>query len=99
MLKWLSKIFQKKKKKKETNPNICANCVYWKSEEENGKVVSMNPNIRFCDINKCYTTNDNTCEGFHKEEFEALPNSTSTEELRLDYDLSIERNDQDDTKN
>lgn len=98
MFKWLSKIFQKKKKK-EINPNSCTNCVYWKSEEENGKVTSLNPNIRFCDMNKMYTTSESTCMRFHKEEFEALPNSTQTEELRLDYDLSIERNDQDDTKN
>lgn len=97
MFKWLSKIFQKKKK--VTNPNICANCVYWKSEEENGKVVSLNPNIRFCDMSKLYTKSTSSCPNFHKEEFEALPGSTSTEELRLDYDLSIERNDQDGTKN
>jgi hypothetical protein len=98
MLKWLSKIFQKKKKK-ETNPNICANCVYWKSEEESGVYLSKNPNIRYCGMKNFYTVGHNNCEDFHKEEFEALPNSTSTEELRLDYDLSIERNDQDDTKN
>src|SRR6185312_7364820 len=96
MLKWLKKLFQKKKNKGELNLYSCKNCVFWKVEEENNKDY-ISPYNRFCDINKKYTNMYSTCPHFLEERFEATPESTQTEEIEINHNLSIEREDENDT--
>jgi len=71
--------------------NTCEFCIWWKSEEENGKCRLMSDKLRFCDINKKYTLNNYSCDAFKIEKFEADEFSTSTQEYNVNLDLEIER--------
>lgn len=85
MFKWLEKIFKKK------NKSIgCYSCIYWKSEEENNKHF-INPNFRYCDMQKKYKFGHNKCNKYIEEKFHPHEGSISTDYLNLDLDSSIEK--------
>lgn len=99
MVNWLKKLFQKKKNEEvKVEHNVCSSCVHWKSEELNNVTIPIYTDIRYCDIQKDYTEKNDNCYAFLKEEFEATANSTSTKEVSLDYDLSVEKSEENGTR-
>ena len=97
MLKWLTKIFKKKIKQEEIKPlENCSKCVWWKSEEENNMPILKREHLGYCDVHKTYTPSTYKCSAFKEERFEATHDSIQTEEIEINHDLSIERDDQND---
>jgi hypothetical protein len=83
MLLKLKKIFYKWKNKDKTN--ICDNCVFYKSEELYNMPIKKD--VRYCEINKQYKVDNQSCKCFIKEWFTAKPGSTETPELDLNLDM------------
>lgn len=78
--------------------DICANCIWHKSEEENS--VPIINHVRFCDKYSKYTPSYYSCDGFKKEYFHAKEtlNPTSTDEIMINTKFEVSKSDME-TKN
>jgi hypothetical protein len=86
MFNWLAKILTEKHN--SGLANRCKDCVWHKSEEECN--VKQKKHMRYCSVLQMYTFDYNTCVDFKEEWFEAKPGATETEEIIIDFNVSVE---------
>lgn len=108
MFQWLKGIFKKRKKNNccevEIKRVTCETCVWWKAEEENNAPPAekfsklFDKNYRMCDVYKEYTHKIHTCALYKEEKFEAQHDSIQTEEIDLNYEISVEESEKNDTR-
>jgi hypothetical protein len=98
LLKKLGYQLEKKKKTTLTLKERCETCVWWKAEEENNKVILVNPDLRYCDLQCTYTNKNLWCNNYKEERFEATKDSIQTEEFEIKHDLSIEESESNDAR-
>jgi hypothetical protein len=90
MLNWLMNNWHKKKNKNRAD-KLCKDCVWYGSEEENN--VPFKKGVRYCDQFKDYRYENESCPLFKQEYFEATESSISTEEISINHDLNVRKED------